>query len=577
MKKGQQVEGVVTRVDFPNKGIVQTDDGDLITVKNVLEGQRILCVIKKTRKGKAEGRLLEVVKKSPLEMDVPACKHFDKCGGCSYQTLPYEEQVALKGRQIKRLLEPVLPENSFDDLFEGVIPSPNQFAYRNKMEFSFGDAYFNGPLSLGMHKRGSFYDIVTVDGCQIIDEDMRCVLMETLAYFQERGANYYHKMRHEGYLRHLLVRKAAKTGEILVDLVTSSDARFLQKDATEPATEVQADALEALESELLQGWSKRLQEVSYDGKLTGVLHTRNDRPADVVEDQGTGVLFGQAYFYEELLGLRFRITPFSFFQTNSLGAEKLYETARDFITAENADILEGKTVYDLYSGTGTIAQILAPVSGHVIGVEIVEEAVEAAKKNALENGLTNCDFIAGDVLKVIDEIEEKPDYIVLDPPRDGIHPKALDKIIAYGVDSMIYISCKPTSLARDLEVLQASGYQVKRICCCDMFAGTPHVETVVLISKGIIDSQKVKVEMSLADMDMSRFKKGATYEAIKDYVKEQTGYKVSSLYIAQVKAKHGLDMRENFNLPKSEDARQPKCPAEKEKAIEDALRHFQMI
>lgn len=257
----------------------------------------------------------------------------------------------------------------------------------------------------------------------------------------------------------------------------------MQKDATEPATEVQADALEALESELLQGWSKRLQEVSYDGKLTGVLHTRNDRPADVVEDQGTRVLFGQAYFYEELLGLRFRITPFSFFQTNSLGAEKLYETARDFITAENADILEGKTVYDLYSGTGTIAQILAPVSGHVIGVEIVEEAVEAAKKNALENGLTNCDFIAGDVLKVIDEIEEKPDYIVLDPPRDGIHPKALDKIIAYGVDSMIYISCKPTSLARDLEVLQANGYQVKRICCCDMFAGTPHVETVCLLNR----------------------------------------------------------------------------------------------
>lgn len=218
-------------------------------------------------------------------------------------------------------------------------------------------------------------------------------------------------------------------------------------------------------------------------KLTGVLHTRNDRTADVVEDQGTTTLYGQDYFYEELLGLRFRITPFSFFQTNSLGAEKLYEAAREFITAEDADILEGKTVYDLYSGTGTIAQILAPVAGHVIGVEIVEEAVEAAKKNAAENGLTNCEFIAGDVLKVIDDIEEKPDYIVLDPPRDGIHPKALDKIIAYGVESMIYISCKPTSLARDLEVLQASGYEVKRICCCDMFAGTPHVETIVLIQK----------------------------------------------------------------------------------------------
>ena len=576
MKKGQQVEGVVTRVDFPNKGIVQTDDGDLITVKNVLEGQRILCVIKKTRKGKAEGRLLEVVKKSPLEMDVPACKHFDQCGGCSYQTIPYEEQVALKGRQIKRLLEPVLPENSFDDLFEGVIPSPNQFAYRNKMEFSFGDAYFNGPLSLGMHKRGSFYDIVTVDGCQIIDEDMRCVLMETLAYFQERGANYYHKMRHEGYLRHLLVRKAAKTGEILVDLVTSSDARFLQKDATEPATEVQADALEALESELLQGWSKRLQEVSYDGKLTGVLHTRNDRPADVVEDQGTRVLFGQAYFYEELLGLRFRITPFSFFQTNSLGAEKLYETARDFITAENADILEGKTVYDLYSGTGTIAQILAPVSGHVIGVEIVEEAVEAAKKNALENGLTNCDFIAGDVLKVIDEIEEKPDYIVLDPPRDGIHPMALDKIIAYGVDSMIYISCKPTSLARDLEVLQASGYQVKRICCCDMFAGTPHVETVVLLSQQKPDDT-IEIDLDLDDLDATSAETKATYQEIKDYVLKEFGLKVSNLYISQIKRKCGIEVGENYNLPKTENPKVPQCPKEKEDAIKAALKYYAMI
>ena len=575
MKKGQQVEGVVTRVDFPNKGIVQTDDGDLITVKNVLEGQRILCVIKKTRKGKAEGRLLEVVKKSPLEMDVPACKHFDQCGGCSYQTLPYEEQVALKGRQIKRLLEPVLPDNSFDDLFEGVIPSPNQFAYRNKMEFSFGDAYFNGPLSLGMHKRGSFYDIVTVDGCQIIDEDMRCVLMETLAYFQERGANYYHKMRHEGYLRHLLVRKAAKTGEILVDLVTSSDARFLQKDATEPATEVQADALEALESELLQGWSKRLQEVSYDGKLTGVLHTRNDRPADVVENQGTRVLFGQAYFYEELLGLRFRITPFSFFQTNSLGAEKLYETARDFITAENADILEGKTVYDLYSGTGTIAQILAPVSGHVIGVEIVEEAVEAAKKNALENGLTNCDFIAGDVLKVIDEIEEKPDYIVLDPPRDGIHPKALDKIIAYGVESMIYISCKPTSLARDLEVLQASGYQVKRICCCDMFAGTPHVETVILLSRKAPDAE-IKVRLDMSELDITSAESKATYKEIQEYVKNKYDLHVTNLYIAQVKREFGIIERENYNTGEGK-AKVPQVTAEKREAIIDALRYFQMI
>lgn len=467
MKKGQEVEGVVTRVDFPNKGIVLTDEGDEITVKNVLEGQRILCVIKKTRKGKAEGRFLRIVSNSPAELSEPACKHSGICGGCAYQSLPYEEQIALKERQITQLLASVIGEKEFAERFEGIIESPKRSAYRNKMEFSFGDAELGGDLALGMHKRGSFYDIVTVDGCQIIDADMRRALLETLAYFQEAGASFYHKMRHEGYLRHLLVRKAERTGQILLDLVTSSDCSFL--------------AEEESEQELLLAWADRVRAVIYDGTIAGILHTRCDRVADVIVDEGTQTLYGQDYFYEELLGLRFRITPFSFFQTNSLGAECLYSAARSFIMDDDAAILEGKTVYDLYSGTGTIAQVLAPVAGHVIGVEIVEEAVEAAKQNAAENGLTNCDFIAGDVLKVLDTIDEKPDYIVLDPPRDGIHPKALTKIIAYGVPQMIYISCKPTSLARDLEVLQAGGYEVRRICCCDMFPATGHVETVVLM------------------------------------------------------------------------------------------------
>ena len=213
----------------------------------------------------------------------------------------------------------------------------------------------------------------------------------------------------------------------------------------------------------------------------------------------------------------------------------------------------------------------------MIGVEIIPEAVEAAKENARLNSLTNCEFIAGDVLKVIDEIEEKPDYIVLDPPRDGIHPKALEKIIRYGVPQMVYISCKPTSLARDLEVLQASGYEVKKVCCVDMFPATVHVETVVLLSKGEIDSKKVRVEFSLEDMDMSGFQKGATYEQIKAYVLEHTGLKVSSLYISQIKRKCGLDVGQNYNLSKKEDAKVPKCPPEKEAAIRGALKYFQMI
>ena len=216
------------------------------------------------------------------------------------------------------------------------------------------------------------------------------------------------------------------------------------------------------------------------------MNTRNDREADVVEDQGTEVLCGQPWFYEELLGLRFRITPFSFFQTNSLGAEVLYETAREFLLSKTGGQLEGKTLYDLYSGTGTIAQMLAPAAGRVIGVEIVEEAVEAAKKNAAENGLSNCTFLAGDVLKVLDEIEEKPDVIVLDPPRDGIHPKAIGKIIGYSVENIIYISCKPTSLARDLEAFLQNGYRVERIRCVDMFPGTYHVETVALLTRDVV-------------------------------------------------------------------------------------------
>jgi precorrin-6B methylase 2 len=329
------------------------------------------------------------------------------------------------------------------------------------------------------------------------------------------------------------------------------------------------------EAVLLEGWKTALLTATYTGKMTGIIHTKNDSVADVVKNEGTDVLFGQDYFYEELLGLRFKITPFSFFQTNSLGAEVLYQTARDFIgDALNAP---DKIVFDLYSGTGTIAQMLSPVAKKVIGVEIVEEAVKAAKENAELNGLHNCEFIAGDVLKVIDEIPEKPEYIVLDPPRDGIHPKALEKIIRYGVPQMVYISCKPTSLARDLETLQARGYRVDKVCCVDMFPATANVETVVLLSKRKADDY-LEVEIDLDELDATSAETKATYEEIKKYVEEHNdGMKVSNLYIAQVKKKCGIELGQNFNLPKSENARQPRCPKEKEEAIVEALKAFQMI
>ena len=454
MKKGQVWEGIVKEVDFPNKGKVFLPEEDrTVIVKNTVPGQKIRFSVNKIRKGKAEGRLLEVLK--PSEKEIPSvCPHFGQCGGCTYQNLPYEEQLAMKESQIKKMMDEAVNGKY---VWEGVKPSPVKQAYRNKMEFSFGDEYKDGPIALGMHKRGSFHDIVNVTDCQIVDKDYRKILDCTLEAARESGLLYYHRMRHTGYFRHLLVRKAVKTEEILVDLVTTTE------------TDAQA---------FLDTWVKKLLELELDGKMAGILHTKNDSVADVVKDEGTEVLYGQDYFYEELLGLKFKITPFSFFQTNSLGAEVLYETAREYI----GDINE-KVIFDLYSGTGTIAQILAPVAKKVVGVEIVEEAVEAAKENAALNGLDNCTFWAGDVLKVIDELGEVPDLIMLDPPRDGVNPKALMKILNFGVDRLVYIACKPTSLARDLEMIQGRGYKVEKISCVDLFPNTYHVETIVLIQK----------------------------------------------------------------------------------------------
>ncbi len=469
MKKGQVYEGVVERVDFPNKGIVKVD-GETCVVKNSLPGQKIRFGVNKVRKGKAEARLLEVMEKSPLETGAP-CSHFGVCGGCTYLSLPYDTQLDIKEKQVKKLLDTVLKDGEY--VWEGIKGSPKEYEYRNKMEFSFGDEVKDGPLSLGMHKRGSFYDVVHVANCKIVDGDYRLILNSTLEYFKEHETSFYHRLRHTGFLRHLLVRKASKTGEILVALVTTSQ----HPDGVSAADETAMKAL-------VQGYLEMLLSLEKDGKLqgkfAGILHILNDSLADVVKCDSMDVLYGHDYFYEELLGLTFKVSTFSFFQTNSYSAEVLYETAREYVgDLGGCD----KTVFDLYSGTGTIAQLMAPVAGKVIGVEIVEEAVEAAKKNAAQNGLTNCEFIAGDVLKVLDEVEDKPDMIILDPPRDGIHPKALPKIIGYGVERIVYISCKPTSLVRDLEVFLGNGYKVEKAVCVDQFPWTANVETVALLSK----------------------------------------------------------------------------------------------
>lgn len=486
MKKGKIYEGIVEAVEFPNKGkIFLQDEQKTVIVKNGIPGQKVRFSVNKVRSGKAEGRILEVLEASPVEKEA-FCPHFGQCGGCTYQTLPYEEQLKLKETQIREMMDKAV-NGAY--IWDGIKPSPRVFGYRNKMEFSFGDEYKDGPLALGMHKRGSFHDIVSVRECRIVDEDYRKILTCTLETAEESGLPYYHRMKHTGFFRHLLVRKAVKTKEILIALVTTSEPgerlmnevdRRLMDDTGRCLTNdtERRNAAGGETVKFLRDWTERILALSLEGKVTGILHTRNDSVADVVKDEGTEILYGQDYFYEELLGLRFKITPFSFFQTNSLGAEALYEVARDYI-GDTKD----KVIFDLYSGTGTIAQILAPVAKKVVGVEIVEEAVEAARENAGLNGLSNCSFWAGDVLKVIDELNEVPDLIVLDPPRDGVNPKALEKIANFGVERMVYIACKPTSLVRDLETLQGRGYEVERIGCVDLFPGTWHTECVVGIQR----------------------------------------------------------------------------------------------
>ncbi len=557
MKKGQIIEGVVERVDFPNKGVIVYEDSKVI-VKNTIPGEKVAVMINKKRKGKAEGRVVEKLEPSPME--IPAtCEHFGKCGGCNYQNLAYDDQLKIKNDQVQKIFRELYETKNLpcEVSFDAIKRSPSQFYYRNKMEFSFGDEYKNGPLAVGLHKRGSFYDLVPVIHCQIVDEDFRTILNAANTFFAEKQVPYVHRQTHEGILRHLLVRKGINTGELLIAIVTTS----------EPHTSIM---------EFKELLLKMEQEGKFTGKIKGILQIKNDSVADVVKSDETILLYGQDFIREELLGLKFQISVFSFFQTNTLGAQVLYETAREFLGELGENGKATKTVYDLYSGTGTIAQILAPVCKKVIGVEIVEEAVVAAKENAKKNGLSNCDFIAGDVLKVLDTIEEQPDYIVLDPPRDGIHPKALKKIIEYGVDKILYISCKPTSLMRDLDVFLDNGYVVKRIGCVDMFPGTVHVETVVLLSQQK-PSDRIAVDLNLDELDATSAETKATYAEIKDYVLKEHGLKVSNLYISQVKRKCGLEVGENYNLAKSEDARQPNCPEEKERAIVDALGHFGMM
>mgnify|MGYP005767250719 FL=1 len=446
MKRKDIIEFEIDKMEFGGTS-VSTYEGKEIHMKGGITGQKVKAVVKKARSKKLEVKMIELLEKSDLETN-KTCKHFGECGGCSMLSVPYEKQLQIKEKQVMDLF---LSQDIFGFQFMGIEKSPQDTKYRNKMEYTFGDEKKDGPLTLGLHKKGRHIDIMTVDDCFLVDDDFIKVLTSTVKYFDEKKLPYYKTINHKGYLRNLVVRKGINTNELMVNIVTSSQEDF---DMSE--------------------YKDLLLSLDINSKIVSILHTINDGLADAVNCDELKVLYGRDYLNEEVLGLKFKVSPFSFFQTNTKGAEKLYSIAREFI-GEHKD----KVVFDLYSGTGTIGQVMASSAKKVYGIEIVEEAVKVANENTKLNNLSNCEFIAGDVSKTVKNLKTKPDLIIVDPPRPGVHKDAIKDICGFEAKEIVYISCNPKTLVLDLVEFMNFGYKVEKVKCMDMFPNTPHVETVV--------------------------------------------------------------------------------------------------
>lgn len=386
------------------------------------------------------------------EKEINICNHFDLCGGCISLDQKYSKQIDEKKEKVKTyFLENEIMEFPLTE----VIESPRIYEYRNNMELSFGDLEIGGELQLGMHLRGKKYDVVTIDGCYLIDSDFRKIIKTMIEFFRNTDLKKYHVTRRKGYLRHLKIRKGINTGEILINLFTTS-----QKDPD------------------LEPLIEKIININYKGKLAGFIHTINDDYADAVKTDEVKIYYGRDYFYEKLLDLKFKISPLAFFQVNTKAAEKLYNIVIDHLKNHNVD-----TIYDLYSGTGSISQLISPHVNKVIGIEIDENAVEQARENNKINNIDNCEFIQGDVRKVLDENKENVENVIVDPPRPGLHSEVINHIIDISPKRIIYVSCNPKTQAQDLKKLLYNNYHIKDLKLVDMFPHTTHIESVALIEK----------------------------------------------------------------------------------------------
>ena len=481
MKRGEEIEIEVTGIEFPNKPYGLYGEKKVYPIGNYIIGHKLKGTVTKIRNKKAELKKIEILEKAVNEIE-PFCPHFNICGGCTFQNMNYTDQTQLKSSLVFNILKRAA---NYEFEYEKIVKSPKEFEYRNKMEFSFGNEIIDGPLTLGMHKKGSFHDIITVNECKLMDSDFRKILTATADYFRKKEENgelsFYHRIQHKGYLRNFVIRKGEKTGEISVNLITTSQIDF---DLSE--------------------WKEMLLNLELKNRIYGIIHTINDNLSDSVQSDEENILYGSRDISERIFDLNFKISPYSFFQTNSDGVELLYGKVIEYIDiiskneelnnnniniVKNPQNMKNCIVFDLFSGTGTIGQIVSKKAKQVYGIELIEEAVKKANETAKFNNIENAEFISGDVFEKLDELEKrniKPDIIILDPPRPGVGEKTIIKLLKYNVSNIIYVSCNPKTLAQDLTIFQDNDYRLVKSCPVDMFPQTPHVEVVNLLVKNSI-------------------------------------------------------------------------------------------
>ena len=544
MKKDDLIELTIEDLGVDGEGIGKVD-GMAIFVKDAVPGDRVQAKVMKMKKSYGYARLMQVLDPSPERME-PRCAFARQCGGCQLQAMTYEAQLDFKAKKVWNHLIRI---GSLTDLAKPeIIGMDDPWRYRNKAQFPFGTDKEGNPVT-GFYAARS-HNIIPCTECWLGVEENKVILEKILDHLKTYHISTYDEVSGKGLLRHVLIRKGFTTGEVMVCLILNG--RTMPK---------------------LTGLVDSLREVPGMTSITINVNTKN---TNVIMGTEMISVWGQDYITDYIGNIKYQISPLSFYQVNPVQTKKLYETALEY-----ADLKGNETVWDLYCGIGTISLFLAQKAGKVYGVEIVPQAIDDARQNAKLNGIKNAEFFVGKAEEVLPEKYEKEgiyaDVIVVDPPRKGCDTAALETMVKMKPERIVYVSCDSATLARDVKWLGERGYEVKKVKACDMFPGTVHVETVVLLSNGEVDSKKIRVEFSLEDMDLSEFKGKATYEQVKAYVLEHTGLKVSSLYIAQIKKKCGLDVGENFNLPKSENARQPQCTPEKEEAIMQAFKHFGII